>query len=145
MPAPHLAPIQEQPKEEEKKEDDSFLKVELSEEQKEELRGLLQKLIKDCEEEAEMVLKRLKVPIQNCPNKKHFELSQGMFKAIYDKRGATLKEFLDAVGFTALTPTKYIFQKPAGDGQEENAFVGNIRTVEFLTKLIDEEIPKLAK
>jgi hypothetical protein len=58
-------------------------------------------------------LKRIKVPVSNGASKKHFELNSGMFKSFYDKRGSVIKTFLDEVGFTGLTATKYIFQKPS--------------------------------
>ncbi|TNV78456.1 hypothetical protein FGO68_gene5654 [Halteria grandinella] len=128
---------------------EDFLKIDLTEEQKEDLKAKLSKLIIDCEDQAGEVLKRLKVPIQNSASKKHFELNSGMFKSFYDKRGGVVKEFLDEVGFTGLTATKYIFQKTAQsipvEGDEAKAYAGNFRVIEYLIKIFEEEIAKLPK
>lgn len=86
-----LTSVVEQSKEEEK---DDFLRIDLTEEQKDDLKSKVQKLVTDCEEQAGDVLKKMKIPIANSTSKKHFELNQGMFKAFYEKRGDVVKAFL---------------------------------------------------
>jgi len=75
------------------------------------------------------------------PTKRIIDLSNAMFKKLYDKKPEEFKAFLTGVGYTLLSNNRYQFVKPE-EVTDEVKFQGNIEVLENLSRLFDEESAK---
>eukprot|EP00347_Sterkiella_histriomuscorum_P006130 403353953 len=139
-------PQEIQPKIEEKK----FLSIELTEEQKQDIKSKVDEMISKYADsnEKKNVVKILGFPLSNMltdAKKNRIDLNNGIFKNLNSKVPGNFSTFLVDIGFTKKSDTLHEFELPKADGEisnPDNVYSSNQKVIEQVIAQF-EEIKKI--